>query len=45
MAFKSIDFNFWGVTFGRDGDRFFATLKTRGQRYLVKGRWTRARLR
>jgi dipeptidyl aminopeptidase/acylaminoacyl peptidase len=36
-AFKSIDFNFWGVTFGRDGDRFFATLKTRGQRYLVKG--------
>jgi len=37
VAFKSIDFNFWGVTFGRDGDRFFATLKTRGRRYLVKG--------
>jgi hypothetical protein len=35
--FKSIDFNFWGVTFDRDGDQFFATLKTRGQRYLVKG--------
>ena len=37
VAFKSIDFNFWGVTFGRDGDRFFATLKTGGERYLVKG--------
>jgi hypothetical protein len=36
-AFKSIDFNFWGVTFARDGDQFFATLKTRGERYLVKG--------
>lgn len=34
---KSIDFNFWGVTFTRDGDRFYATLKTRGQKYLVKG--------
>jgi hypothetical protein len=36
-AFKAIDFNFWGVTFARDGDEFFATLKTRGERYLVKG--------
>ena len=36
-AFKSIDFNFWGVTFAGDGDQFFATLKTRGERYLVKG--------
>ena len=35
--FKSIDFNFWGVTFDRDGDQFFATLKTHGERYLVKG--------
>jgi len=35
--FKSVDFNFWGVTFARDGDQFFATLKTKGQRYLVKG--------
>jgi hypothetical protein len=35
--FKSIDFNFWGVTFGKDGDRFYATLKTGGERYLVKG--------
>ena len=36
-AFKSIDFNFWGVTFARDGDQFFATLKTHGEKYLVKG--------
>jgi hypothetical protein len=35
--FKAVDFNFWGVTFGRDGDSFFATLKSAGQRYLVKG--------
>jgi hypothetical protein len=35
--FKSADFNFWGLTFARDGDQFFATLKTGGQRYLVKG--------
>jgi len=34
--FKSVDFNFWGVTFARDGDQFFATLKTRGKRYLVR---------
>jgi hypothetical protein len=35
--FKSADFNFWGLTFARDGDQFFATLKSGGQRYLVKG--------
>src|SRR5207247_4301394 len=37
VPFKAIDFNFWGVTFARDGDQFYATLKTQGQRYLVKG--------
>jgi hypothetical protein len=35
--FRSVDFNFWGVTFAQDGDRFFATLKTHGERYLVEG--------
>lgn len=35
--FKAADFNFWGLTFARDGDQFFATLKTGGHRYLVKG--------
>jgi hypothetical protein len=35
--FKSIDFNYWGVTFARDGNRFFATLRSGGKNYLVEG--------
>jgi hypothetical protein len=35
--FKASDFNFWGVTFARDGNRFYATLGTGGRVYLVKG--------
>jgi len=35
--FSSVDFNFWGVTFTRDGDRFFASLRSRGVVYLVEG--------
>jgi hypothetical protein len=35
--FKEQDFNFWGVTFREDGDRFFATLGTGGRIYLVDG--------
>lgn len=35
--FESIDFNFWGVTFTSDSNRFYATLGTRGQTYLVEG--------
>jgi hypothetical protein len=35
--FKAIDFNFWGVTFANDGNRFFATLGTGGKTYLVEG--------
>lgn len=31
------DFNFWGVTFARDDDSFYATLATAGKRYLVRG--------
>jgi hypothetical protein len=31
------DFNFWGVTFARGDDRFYATLGTGGERYLVRG--------
>jgi len=31
------DFNFWGVTFTRDANRFFATLGTNGHTYLVDG--------
>jgi hypothetical protein len=37
-VFQARDFNFWGVTFARDGDTFFATLDTAGTSYLVKGR-------
>ncbi len=33
----SPDFNFWGVTFAHDSNRFFATLATGGQTYLVEG--------
>lgn len=35
--FESVDFNFWGVTFGRDGDRFYATLASQGCTYLIEG--------
>jgi uncharacterized membrane protein len=31
------DVNFWGVTFARDHDRFYATLATGGEFYLVVG--------
>jgi hypothetical protein len=35
--FDAIDHNFWGVTFARDSNRFYATLATRGKTYLVEG--------
>src|SRR5471032_3135300 len=35
--FRARDFNFWGVTFARDSDTFYATLDTSGITYLVKG--------
>jgi hypothetical protein len=35
--FQSVDFNFWGVTFAPDGDRFYATLGTGGKTYLIEG--------
>jgi hypothetical protein len=35
--FASADFNFWGVTFARDGNRFFATLRTAGRAHLIEG--------
>ena len=36
--FRAVDFNFWGVTFAADSDRFYATLGTAGTTYLVEGR-------
>jgi hypothetical protein len=41
---RSIDFNFWGVTFARDSNTFYATLGTRGTSYLVRGDVARRRL-
>jgi hypothetical protein len=35
--FKEQDFNFWGVTFVGDTGRFYATLATGGEHYLVRG--------
>jgi len=37
VPFQAPDFNFWGVTFARDGNRFYATLSTGGKIYLVEG--------
>ena len=34
---SAADFNFWGVTFARDSNVFYATLKTAGKTYLVRG--------
>lgn len=36
-VFKAADFNFWGVTFAQDSNRFYATLATDGRTYLVEG--------
>jgi WD40-like Beta Propeller Repeat len=33
----AVDANFWGVTFARDSDRFYATMATGGKTYLVQG--------
>ena len=35
--FQAIDFNVWGVTFGRDHHRFYATLGSKGHTYLIEG--------
>jgi len=35
--FEAPDFNFWGVTFARDPNRFYATLSSAGKTWLVEG--------
>jgi hypothetical protein len=40
-AFQSPDFNFWGVTFARDENRFYATLWSKGKTYLIEGDLTK----
>jgi hypothetical protein len=37
VRFKSPDFNFWGVTFAKDGSTFYASLRTGGTTFLVRG--------
>ncbi|MFE9933274.1 TolB family protein [Streptomyces sp. NPDC005533] len=34
---RAADVNFWGVTFSKDDDTFYATLATAGQTHLVRG--------
>lgn len=41
----SPDLNFWGVTFTRDDDRFYATVRTKGKTYLVEGQMATRTLR
>ena len=36
-VFRAADFNFWGVSFARDGNRFFATLSSGDIPYLIEG--------
>jgi hypothetical protein len=45
QPFKKADFNFWGVTFSDDPDRFYATLGTGGALYLVEGHVARRTIR
>ena len=33
----AVDVNFWGVTFARDSNRFYATMATGGRTYLIAG--------
>jgi hypothetical protein len=35
--FTAADFNFWGVTFARDSNVFYASLRTQSTTYLVRG--------
>jgi hypothetical protein len=37
VRFQAVDFNFWGVTFARDSNTFYATLMTADKTYLVRG--------
>jgi hypothetical protein len=34
--FRAVDFNYWGVTFANDGNRFYATLASGHKTYLVE---------
>lgn len=36
-SFRSVDANFWGVTFSGDDNTFYATMSAGGRRYLIRG--------
>lgn len=40
-SYHAADINFWGVTFARDDDTFYATLNTANKTYLVRGSLSR----
>lgn len=35
--FHEVDMNYWGVTFAKDSNRFFATVASKGTTYLIEG--------
>jgi hypothetical protein len=35
--YSSVDLNFWGVTFAKDGNTFYATAASEGRTWLVRG--------
>jgi hypothetical protein len=37
QPFAALDFNYWGVTFAEDGNRFYATLASGGVTHLIEG--------
>jgi len=37
QPFDAVDRNFWGVTFARDSDRFYATVASAGVAHLIEG--------
>lgn len=43
--YQSIDVNYWGVTFTDDDNTFYATLYTKGHRYLVQGDFAKRTVR
>ncbi|MEV0319518.1 TolB family protein [Streptomyces sp. NPDC050658] len=46
--YHSPDVNYWGVTFTKDDNRFYATVSTKGKTYLVEGdmkKWAARTLR
>ena len=38
QRFEAVDRNFWGVTFARDSDTFYATVASAGRSYLIQGK-------